>query len=188
MLNCSCSTFLSDWIPAPPVSTRVPSISNKRRRLELADITRRILISGPASQAERSILQSENPYRGRLAPSPTGYLHAGHALTFWRAQERCRGCEGVLILRYEDLDGPRCRPEFQEAITADLRWFGLAWQEGPFYQSNRRGFYLRAWRHLRDRGLIYHAPVRDRMCFPRPARRTPRMRNRSIPAPAGQLA
>lgn len=102
-------------------------------------------------------------YRGRLAPSPTGYLHAGHALTFWRAQERCREGGGTLVLRIEDLDRPRCRPEFQEAILEDLRWFGLQWQEGPILQSDRRAFYLEAWRQLRDHGLIYpcHCSRRD---------------------------
>ncbi|MGZ5019859.1 MAG: glutamate--tRNA ligase family protein, partial [Chthoniobacterales bacterium] len=55
-------------------------------------------------------------YRGRLAPSPTGYLHLGHAMTFWRAQERCRERGGKLILRIEDLDPDRCRPEFREAV------------------------------------------------------------------------
>jgi glutamyl-queuosine tRNA(Asp) synthetase len=100
-------------------------------------------------------LQSTIPYRGRLAPSPTGYLHAGHALTFWRAQERSRARNGTLILRVEDLDRDRCRPEFHEAILEDLGWFGLQWNEGPFLQSERRPLYLEAWKQLRDRGLIY---------------------------------
>jgi glutamyl-tRNA synthetase len=100
-------------------------------------------------------LQSEYPYRGRLAPSPTGYLHAGHALTFWRAQERCRERGGTLVLRIEDLDRDRCRPEFREAICEDLGWFGLRWEEDPLRQSERRDLYLAAWHKLRDRGLIY---------------------------------
>jgi glutamyl-tRNA synthetase len=102
-------------------------------------------------------------YRGRLAPSPTGYLHLGHAMTFWRAQERAREAGGTLILRVEDLDGVRCRPEFREAIAEDLRWFGLQWDEGPdlggpgspYTQSERRETYLAAWQKLRDAGLIY---------------------------------
>jgi glutamyl-tRNA synthetase len=99
-------------------------------------------------------------YRGRIAPSPTGYLHLGHALTFWTAQERARG--GVLVLRIEDLDASRCREEYREAIAEDLRWFGIAWQEGPDgdygshgpYVQSRRD-YLPVWRRLRDAGLIY---------------------------------
>ena len=96
-------------------------------------------------------------YRGRIAPSPTGYLHLGHALTFWTAQERARG--GVLVLRIEDLDAARCQAEFREAISEDLRWFGIEWQEGPdgayrpYVQSQRD--YLPVWRRLRDAGLIY---------------------------------
>ena len=100
-------------------------------------------------------LQSKFPYRGRLAPSPTGYLHVGHALTFWRAQERCRARNGTLVLRVEDLDRDRCRPGFREAVFEDLAWFGLRWDEGPFLQSERRPLYLEAWKHLRDHGLIY---------------------------------
>lgn len=102
-------------------------------------------------------------YRGRIAPSPTGYLHLGHALTFWRAQERAEQNGGTLILRIEDLDRDRCRPEFREAIIDDLRWFGLRWEEGPdvggtcapYVQGERRENYLAAWRKLRDAALIY---------------------------------
>ena len=100
-------------------------------------------------------LKSEIPYRGRLAPSPTGYLHAGHALTFWRAQERCRERAGTLVLRVENLDRDRCRPEFREAVEEDLQWFGLRWAEAPILQSERRALYLEAWKKLRDHGLIY---------------------------------
>ena len=52
-------------------------------------------------------------YRGRIAPSPTGYLHVGHAATFWRAQERARAAGGELILRIEDIDAARRQPEFR---------------------------------------------------------------------------
>jgi glutamyl-tRNA synthetase len=92
-----------------------------------------------------------SPYRGRIAPSPTGYLHLGHALTFWTAQARASA--GTLILRVEDLDASRCRADFRAAIAEDLRWFGIAWQEGPYLQSQRD--YLPAWRALRDAALIY---------------------------------
>jgi len=98
-------------------------------------------------------------YRGRIAPSPTGHLHLGHAMTFRTAWLRARG--GALVLRIEDLDAARCRPEFRAAIFEDLRWFGIDWQEGPdaggpfapYSQSERD--YLPAWRRLRDAGLIY---------------------------------
>jgi glutamyl-tRNA synthetase len=76
-----------------------------------------------------------------------------------RAAER----GGQLILRNEDLDSQRTRPEFVEAMMEDLRWLGISWSEGPDYggpvgpytQSERRGFYLQAWRKLRDSGMIY---------------------------------
>lgn len=103
------------------------------------------------------------PYRGRLAPSPTGYLHLGHALTFRTAQERTITNGGALALRVEDLDGDRCRAEFREAIIEDLHWFGLCWNEGPdcggpfapYVQSQRRSHYLAAWQRLRAAGLVY---------------------------------
>jgi glutamyl-tRNA synthetase len=69
-------------------------------------------------------------YRGRLAPSPTGYLHLGHARTFWVAWQRARAAHGKLIFRNEDLDYQRCRPEFVRAMFEDLRWLGLDWDEG----------------------------------------------------------
>jgi glutamyl-tRNA synthetase len=102
-------------------------------------------------------------YRGRLAPSPTGYLHLGHARTFWTAQERARAGRGALILRNDDLDRARCRPEFVTAMIEDLRWFGLEWSEGPdcggphapYEQSARRQIYREAFDRLRDSGLIY---------------------------------
>ena len=71
------------------------------------------------------------PYRGRLAPSPTGLLHLGHARTFWIAQQRARARSGKLVLRNEDLDRSRCKPEFVTAMFEDLRWFGFQWDEGP---------------------------------------------------------
>jgi glutamyl/glutaminyl-tRNA synthetase len=102
-------------------------------------------------------------YRGRVAPSPTGYLHLGHARTFWIAQERARCCNGTLVFRNEDLDSARCKPEFAVAMFDDLRWFGLKWQEGPdcggsfgsYNQSERRSSYRAALEKLRAQGFIY---------------------------------
>ncbi len=103
------------------------------------------------------------PYRGRLAPSPTGLLHLGHARTFWTAAQRAAEHDGRLIFRNEDLDLQRCRPEFVRAMMEDLRWLGIEWSEGPdcggpvgpYTQSERRGSYLEAWQKLRDLGMIY---------------------------------
>jgi glutamyl-tRNA synthetase len=102
-------------------------------------------------------------YRGRLAPSPTGYLHLGHASTFWVASERARRRGGTLVLRDEDLDPRRSRVEFAAAMLEDLRWLGITWQEGPdvggpsapYSQSRRREFYLGVWARLLAGGLIY---------------------------------
>jgi glutamyl/glutaminyl-tRNA synthetase len=106
---------------------------------------------------------NQSGYRGRLAPSPTGFLHLGHARTFLLAAQRAQETDGTLILRNEDLDPQRCRQEFAEAMLEDLRWLGIRWQEGPdcggpcapYAQSERRSYYLSAWRQLRDGGWIY---------------------------------
>src|ERR1700751_763313 len=103
------------------------------------------------------------PYRGRLAPSPTGLLHIGHARTFWVAAQRAAERGGTLILRNEDLDQQRCRTEFVDAMIEDLQWLGISWQEGPdcggpigsYTQSERRSFYREAWNRLRAIGAIY---------------------------------
>jgi glutamyl/glutaminyl-tRNA synthetase len=103
------------------------------------------------------------PYRGRLAPSPTGLLHLGHARTFSIAAQRAAAHGGQLIFRNEDLDPQRCRPQFVQAMYEDLRWLGIKWSEGPdcggpygpYAQSERREHYLAAWKKLRDSGVIY---------------------------------
>jgi glutamyl/glutaminyl-tRNA synthetase len=102
-------------------------------------------------------------YRGRLAPSPTGLLHIGHARTFWIAAQRARESHGTLILRNEDLDPQRSRPDFAAAMFEDLRWLGIRWSEGPdcggahgpYTQSERRQDYVEAWRRLREGGFLY---------------------------------
>jgi glutamyl-tRNA synthetase len=106
----------------------------------------------------------KNPsYRSRIAPSPTGLLHIGHARTFWIAAQRAKAQGGTLILRNEDLDPQRCRPEFVHAMIEDLHWLGIEWNEGPdrggpfapYTQSERRGWYLEAWKKLVELGTIY---------------------------------
>jgi len=90
-------------------------------------------------------------------------LHIGHACTFWTAYQRTLLNNGVLILRDEDLDPQRSKPQYAEAMLEDLRWLGIRWQEGPdvggkfspYRQSQRREFYINAWRRLRDSGAIY---------------------------------
>ena len=102
-------------------------------------------------------------YRGRIAPTPTGYLHLGHARTFWIAMERAKEAGGQLIFRDEDLDPQRCQPEFSQGAIEDLRWFGCDWQEGPdvggsfapYRQSARHALFLAAWARLKNAGYIY---------------------------------
>jgi glutamyl-tRNA synthetase len=117
--------------------------------------------SANTSDARR---QTPSPaYRGRLAPSPTGYLHLGHARTFWTAQRRARLHGGELILRNDDLDSTRYKMEFVDAMLEDLRWFGFEWSEGPdcggpfapYNQSERMSFYRAALEQLRAGGNIY---------------------------------
>ena len=94
-------------------------------------------------------------YRGRIAPSPTGYLHLGHARTFWLAHQRARQVGGEILLRIDDLDGPRCRPEFVDAAIEDLRWFGLDWDGEPITQSARQASYQNALLQLARNGHLY---------------------------------
>ena len=82
-------------------------------------------------------MRDVRPYRGRLAPSPTGYLHLGHARTFWTAQQRAKERGGTLVLRNDDLDRQRCKAEFVDAMFEDLRWFGFDWEEGPDVEIGR---------------------------------------------------
>lgn len=105
-------------------------------------------------------------YRGRLAPTPTGHLHLGHAHTFWIAYERAIQGTGHLILRVDDIDKARCRDEYTRDAIEDMQWFGIDWNEGPerdggygpYVQSERMHFYLHAWKQLADVGAIYPSP------------------------------
>ncbi len=113
----------------------------------------------PQSQSLRRYLfrneRMSDGYRGRLAPSPTGFLHLGHARTFWIAQQRAEAADGALILRNDDLDRARCQPEFVAAMIEDMQWFGLRWSDGPYHQSARMPHYIAAFEMLRARGFIY---------------------------------
>ncbi len=106
---------------------------------------------------------TRSEYRCRIAPSPTGLLHVGHARTFWIAFQRATRAHGTLVLRDEDLDPQRSRPDYAAAMLEDLHWLGIRWDEGPdtggpyapYRQSERRDVYLHSWRALRARGLLY---------------------------------
>lgn len=98
---------------------------------------------------------SSSDYRGRLAPSPTGLLHLGHARTFWIAAERARQAGGKLFLRNDDLDAIRFRLDFVDAMLEDLRWLGLRWEEPVVAQSQHQALYRAALEKLHAAGLIF---------------------------------
>ena len=93
----------------------------------------------------------------RFAPSPTGYLHLGHALSALIDHDLCRAAGGRFLLRIEDIDRTRCRPEFETAIYEDLAWLGIAWEEPVRRQSEHMADYAAALEHLRAMDLIYPA-------------------------------
>jgi glutamyl/glutaminyl-tRNA synthetase len=78
-------------------------------------------------------------YRGRLAPTPSGHLHIGHARTFWIAHLRARQFDGKLILRIEDLDRQRCKTPYVDDLIEDLEWIGIQIDEGPHISGGAFG-------------------------------------------------
>ena len=91
----------------------------------------------------------------RFAPSPTGLLHRGHAFSALTAHQAARAAGGRFILRIEDIDQGRCKPEFEQAILDDLAWLGLDWETPVRRQSDHVGDYRAALDRLRERGLVY---------------------------------
>ena len=91
----------------------------------------------------------------RFAPSPTGRLHLGHAYSAVLGAARARESGGKFLLRIEDLDPTRSRPEFVEGITRDLEWLGLEWDDPVLVQSRRAQIYRDALGRLSGRGLVY---------------------------------
>jgi len=91
----------------------------------------------------------------RFAPSPNGYLHLGHALSALLNADMARTAGGRLLLRIEDIDETRCRPEYEAAIYEDLAWLGIAWEQPVRRQSEHYDDYRAAVRKLEAQGLIY---------------------------------
>jgi glutamyl-Q tRNA(Asp) synthetase len=91
----------------------------------------------------------------RFAPSPNGYLHLGHALSALIDHEMARSLGGRFLLRIEDIDTTRCRPEFEQAICEDLSWLGITWEEPVRRQSDNLDAYRDALEKLQSQGLIY---------------------------------
>lgn len=142
-------------------------------------------------------------YLGRIAPTPTGDMHVGHARTFFEAFRRAEAAAGSVVLRIEDLDPLRCKTEWTRQAIEDLSWLGIRWSGGPVYQSQRRSVYEDVWRALRDAGHIYpsavsrremrdaaHAPHEDEEgaepIFP-PELRPPADTGRDVEHPAGAV-
>src|SRR4051795_12622204 len=91
----------------------------------------------------------------RFAPSPTGRLHLGHAYSALLAHDFARARQGAFMLRIEDIDPGRSRPEFVDSILADLLWLGLEYDGEIVYQSERLPLYAEALEGLKAQGLVY---------------------------------
>jgi glutamyl-Q tRNA(Asp) synthetase len=91
----------------------------------------------------------------RFAPSPNGYLHLGHALSALMNFDMARAAGGRLLLRIEDIDETRCRPEYEQAIYEDLAWLGITWEEPVRRQSVQLDDYRAALAQLESQGLLY---------------------------------
>ena len=91
----------------------------------------------------------------RFAPSPTGRLHLGHAYSALRAHDYARERDGAFLLRIEDIDPGRSRPEHVDGILEDLLWLGLEWDGELVYQSERLPHYAEALERLKAEGLLY---------------------------------
>lgn len=96
-----------------------------------------------------------DPKTTRFAPSPTGYLHLGHAYSALVAERAAQASGGRFLLRIEDIDLSRCKPEFEAAIYEDLQWLGLRWEQPVRRQSDHFPDYTAALERLRARGVIY---------------------------------
>ncbi len=95
------------------------------------------------------------PFVTRFAPSPTGYLHRGHAFSALTAAHAAQQAGGRFLLRIEDIDATRCRPQFEAAILEDLAWLGLTWEQPVRRQSQLMADYRAALAGLESRGLVY---------------------------------
>src|SRR5262245_5492478 len=103
--------------------------------------------------AEEKVLPSQPIFR--FAPSPNGYLHLGHAYSALFTTRAAKSVGGAMLLRMEDIDLARCKPEYENAIINDLRWLETNWPEPVWRQSERFPAYKSAAERLRDAGLLY---------------------------------
>lgn len=99
--------------------------------------------------------QEQSPFVTRFAPSPTGLLHKGHAYSALMAWHAAQAAGGACLLRIEDIDTTRCRPEYTDAIFEDLAWLGLSWQQPVRIQSEHFKDYATALDQLKSMGVVY---------------------------------
>ncbi len=124
----------------------------------------------------------------RFAPSPTGYLHRGHAFSALTAFQAAQEAGGRFVLRIEDIDATRSRPEYEAAILEDLAWLGLAWEQPVRRQSEHLADYHAAIEALRERGLVYRCfKTRKELDIGR-APHEPAVPYRGAPLPADEEA
>ena len=109
---------------------------------------------------------------GRFAPSPSGRMHLGNLWSCLLAWLSARSVGGRMVLRLEDLDTDRCRPEYCDQVMRDLEWLGLDWDNEPVYQSHRTEIYAEYFHHLEEQGLIYpcHCTRAERLAASAPHR------------------
>ena len=100
-------------------------------------------------------MSKESTVRGRFAPSPSGRMHLGNLWSCLLAWLAARSVGGRMVLRLEDLDPDRCKPEYCDQVMRDLEWLGLDWDGQPMYQSKRTEAYAEAFRALERQGLVY---------------------------------
>ncbi|MDQ6953665.1 MAG: tRNA glutamyl-Q(34) synthetase GluQRS [Mariprofundaceae bacterium] len=101
------------------------------------------------------MLSRPQQYRTRFAPSPTGFLHVGHAYAVMQIEQWARQHDANILLRIEDIDHTRCRPQWIEPIQQDLQYFGFVWDGKVRQQSQYLDDYQQALQHLRDLDVLY---------------------------------
>jgi glutamyl-tRNA synthetase len=136
----------------PGPGTTAPQPTESRREAAVKTLTGAAFAR---RHPERGMMAEAALPRGRLAPSPSGRLHLGHARTFVLAWLHVRRRGGEILLRLEDLDASRCRPELADGVLRDLAWLGLDWDGPVMTQSSRLGDLQEAARHLFVQGFAY---------------------------------
>lgn len=110
---------------------------------------------GPEATPSLVQTSSAKPLKGRFAPSPTGRMHAGNVFAALAAWLIAKKSGGAIVLRIEDLDIERSKPQFIDAAQRDFETLGLTWDEGPYFQHDRTEAYEQAYAELADAGLVY---------------------------------